>query len=259
MKQIFILITFSLFISAVYAQKKMMLDAYLKVNSESMLAKAKGISVLLKYEFGPYKIASAKGGMIKSKSNAKFFSAVESTSAKQKYSFVFLAHETDTVAVNVSIQNDMKEVRQNVISISKNRVAYEREIDPSAMESTQNTVASITLPGDTTSWVLIYYTRFNSDSSWKTKKQGSLTDGTTMIELREVRKWEDGSSPKMYTTTGFEFYLDGSAAGAVQNPLDTFQKKYVWLRNNLDEKMKTLLAAASAVLLNFSEYQLETQ
>lgn len=259
MKYFILLVLISMLSTVSQAQKKMMLDEYLKLYSEPMLAKPKGISVLLKYEFGPYKIASAKGGMIKSTSNSKFFSAVETTNAKQKYSFVFLAHETDTVAVNVSIKNDMKEIRQRYISISKNRVAYEREIDPSAMESTQNTVASITLPGDTASWVLIYYTRFNSDSSWKTKKQGSLTDGTTLIELREVRKWEDGSSPKMYTTTGFEFYIDGSAAGAVQCPLDTFQKKYVWLRDNLDEKMKTLLAAASAVLLNFSDYQLETQ
>lgn len=47
-------------------------------------------------------------------------------------------------------------------------------------------------------------------------------------------------------------YEDGIAVGVVQNPMDTFLKKFVWLKKDLDEYMKLILAAASSVLFSFT-------
>jgi hypothetical protein len=53
----------------------------------------------------------------------------------------------------------------------------------------------------------------------------------------------------MKVICGYEFILDGRAIAAVQSSIDTFQKKYVWLRDDLDDTMKSFLAAAAASLM----------
>ncbi|GEM_PF-2975511 len=48
---------------------------------------------------------------------------------------------------------------------------------------------------------------------------------------------------------GYEFSMNGQALGAVQASMDSFQKKLVWLRNDMDGQLKLVLAAASAAMM----------
>jgi len=50
----------------------------------------------------------------------------------------------------------------------------------------------------------------------------------------------------MKSICGYEFYLDDNEHAAAQSSIDTFQKKYVWFSQNLEEPFKLVLAAASA-------------
>ena len=79
-----------------------------------------------------------------------------------------------------------------------------------------------------------------------------VTDGNRRFDIKKVTVWDNGKSPTLYSVVGFEFYADGIVVAALQNPMDTFQKKFVWLTNDLDEYMKLILATASSVLFGFT-------
>jgi len=48
---------------------------------------------------------------------------------------------------------------------------------------------------------------------------------------------------------GYGFFIDNKEIAAVQSNFDLTPKKFVWLHQNLNENMKSILAAASAALM----------
>ena len=233
------------------AQKTMMLNESLKTNSEQLSVKMRGGS-LIKYDFGVYKTISAKAGLTSTKSKSKFFSSVERSESKQKSSVVITGNETDTATINISLNIQSEEVRQMVLSFSKDRVAWEREEDASKIKQTRNLVALITTNRDTVTWNFIYVSRESTEITDQDESFAFVTDGNKRFDIKKVTVWDNGKSPALYSVVGFEFYADGVVVAAVQNPMDTFQKKFVWLTNDLDEYMKLILATASSVLFSFT-------
>src|SRR6187402_129137 len=99
------------------AQKMMMLNEDLKVNSEPLPVKSRGGS-MLKFDFGIYKTVSAKAGWTSTTSKSKLFSSVERSESKQKSSVIITGNGPDTATINISLNIQSEEVRQMVISIS---------------------------------------------------------------------------------------------------------------------------------------------
>jgi hypothetical protein len=230
------------------SQKVMKLNDSLKTNSEPLSVKTRGGS-MMKFDFGVYKTVSAKSGWTTTKSKSKLFSSVERSESRQKSSVVITGNEPDTATINISLNIQSEEVRQMVLSFSKDRVAWERDEDPSKIKQTKNLVALITTNRDTAVWNFIYV-------SWESANGNEtlafVTDGNKRFDIKKVTVWDNGKSPALYSVVGFEFYADSVAVAAVQNPMDTFQKKFVWLKNDLDEYMKLILATASSVLFSFT-------
>jgi len=233
------------------AQKMMMLNENLKANSEPLSVKMRGGS-MMKFDFGVYKTISAKAGLTRTSSSSKFFSSVEKSESKQKSSVVMTGNETDTATINISLNVQSEEVRQMVLSISKGRVAWEREEDPSKIKQTRNVVGLITTNRDTVTWNFIYVSRESTESTDQNESFAFITDGNKRFDIKKVTVWDNGKSPTLYSVVGFEFYADGVVVAAVQNPMDTFQKKFVWLKNDLDEYLKLILATASSILFSFT-------
>jgi hypothetical protein len=233
------------------AQKMMMLNENLKANSEPLSVKMRGGS-MMKFDFGIYKTVSAKAGWTTTTSKSKLFSSVERSESKQKSSVVMTGKETDTATINISLNIQSEEVRQMVLSLSKGRVAWEREEDPSKIKQTRNVVALITSNRDTSTWNFIYVSRESTESTDQNESFAFVTDGNKRFDIKKITVWDNGKSPTLYSVVGFEFYADDVAVAAVQNPMDTFQKKFVWLKNDLDEYLKLILATASSILFSFT-------
>ena len=233
------------------AQKMMMLNENLKANSEPLPVKTRGGS-MMKFDFGIYKTVSAKAGWTTTTSKSKLFSSVEKSESKQKSSVVITGNEQDTATTNISLNIQSEEVRQMVLSFSKDRVAWEREEDPSKIKQTRNLVALITTNRDTVTWNFIYVFRESTEGTDQNESFAFVTDGNKRVDIKKITVWDNGKSPTLYSVVGFEFYADGVAVAAVQNPMDTFQKKFVWLKNDMDEYMKLILATASSVLFSFT-------
>jgi len=251
MKRGMLLFSFSIFLFFVSAQKIMLLNDSLKANSEALSVKMRGGSNM-KYDFGDFKTLTSKAGWVKTKTKSKFFSGKEEAESKQNSSIEIVANEKDTATINVAINIKEESVRNRVISFSKDRVAWEREEDPSKLKQERNLVADITTSMDTNTWNFVYIDEFDIEKApGKLKANGFISDGTRNIEIKSVKKWDNGKSPTFYSKVGFEFFLDGAVVGAVQNPMDTFQKKFVWLKNDLDDYMKLVLASSAVLLLTF--------
>jgi hypothetical protein len=251
MKQVTFLIIATAFLLQTSAQKTMMLDEGLKTNSQPAQVKTRG-GMMMKFDFGEYKTISSKGGIMHTKSSSKLFSSIEKSESKSKASIVLENSTADTATINISVNETSEEVRENVIAISKGRVALEREDDPSKFKMTSNLVAVITTSGDTTTWNFAYVTLVNTDNPNENRSGGMISDGEKKIEIKNITVWDNGKSPTFYSVVGYEFYVDGVAVAAMQHPKDTFQKKLVWMKNGLDEKMKLIVASAMAVLFSFT-------
>ncbi len=248
---IFLLISFVLFEHS-SAQKMMNLERDLKANSEAILVKTKGNAAfgsLFKYEFGPYKVISAKAGWVSSNLKSKFFSKIEKVESKQKANIIMVCNEKDTIEVNIVIDVASEGVRETYLEFGKGEMTIKPDDDLSKFKSTRSLLASIAQIGDSSAWSLALISQVNEGGSKSVNKYRFLTDKISTIEIGEIDKWEDGKSQFGYPI-GFEFYLNGKAIAAVQSPLDSFKKNIVWIQNGLDEKMKNVLAAASVVLLN---------
>jgi hypothetical protein len=217
------------------AQKIMKLDSQLTANSQPMEAKRKGVSTIGKYQFGPYKIVSGKAGWTTSKSKSRLFSPETNTESKKKSTFVFVSDDKDTVYVNTTTNTSVNETSFGNWS--------------NVNQSNENYIVLISPSNDTTEWEMIVVFKSGSEVEGDYKSDGILSDGTTNIEIRAVKQWEDGETATFNLILGYEFYLENQAVAALQASIDTFKKKYVWLDKNLSEHMKLVLASASASLL----------
>src|SRR4030095_5669428 len=193
---VFVLTVFS---PAALAQKMMMLNENLKANNQALPVKIRGGS-LMKYDFGVYKTISAKAGWSSSKSNTKIFSGNEVTESKQKSNIEITANEKDTVTINIALNIKSVAVSDRVISFSKDRVAWEREEDPSKYTEVRNLFAVITTSLDTTTWNYVQVDMKNSENSQENINSAFLTDGNKRIDIKRVSKWDNGKSPTLYFT-----------------------------------------------------------
>lgn len=225
-----------------YGQKIMKLNNDLKSNSQPLEAKRKGMSSVGKYEFGPYRIVSGKGGWSTTTSNKKMFSFKTNSESKSKSSFVFTINNKDTIDVRTATNTKFSETEVGDFGFLN--------------KSTDNYSVIISPANDTTVWKMVLVFNTGEDVKSNFNASGVLTNGKINIQIREVRVWEDGKTPLMNAICGYEFYLDNNPIAAVQSSVDTFQKKFVWLNQNLDEPIKTVLAAASAALMVHTDSQL---
>ena len=217
----------------------MKLDDDLKANSEQMEAKLKGMSRVGKYEFGPYKIVSGKAGWgttkwSENKSNSETYSE-----SKSKLSFVFTVNGKDTILVNTTTNKKFNESESK--SLLGDMTTLNKSID--------NYIALISPSYDTTGWEMILVSSTGAEVEGKFRAEGVLTNGVTNIQIREIKQWEDGKNTTFKMICGYGFFRDNTEIAAVQSNFDLSPKKFVWLRQNLDEQMKSILAAASAALM----------
>ena len=227
---------------------KIKLDDSLRLGSEQWELKTKGgFSSIIKFRFGDYSIVSGKQVSKRPGMRASFSMWMKLSESKEKYSFVFTSAKGDTSHVNVVTNSIIEIVDYNNIpfaSVGKANMAM-------IVGSRSNYFASIQNNTDTTVWTLIMVQKGGQtiDPSQAFAFEGGLTDGTIKYDLRPVNEWEAGKAPGMsFGLPGYEFLLEGRAVAAVQAPLNTLYKKYVWMDKSLDTSTRFLLATAIAAI-----------
>ena len=230
------------------AQKFIKIDELLKLNSQQMIVKRKGVSSVGKYEFGPYKVISGKGGWEKTTQKSPLFSDNTSMESSSKKSFVFVNDMADTCIANIRVAENIEIdegswffrtfTNWSVTEVQKAEGVFETVFSFSA---------------DTTLWslVVIYPTAVEVDgtiqSDDQTEFRGILTDNHTFIEITVTTENEEGKSSLLSPVLGYEFWQGTRSLAAVQAmPLN---KWYVWIRDDLDPELKFVLASAATAML----------
>jgi hypothetical protein len=228
----------SMIATCVVAQKEMQLDEDFVKNSTPMIAKPKGIGSVTKYQFGPYRIASGKEGITTTTSKSGILSANSKSKSKRKLSFVFVKDEKDSVVVNVSVDTDISELNATM-AIGFSMVNSAKE----------NYMAIFTMPSDTTTWRMMIGSLTGTGVKDGDHFKGVLTDGNSTIEIRDVDQWNTGKKASFGVAIGHTFHMQDKSIAAVQASPDTFVKKTVWIRHDVDSRLQLILAAASAALM----------
>ncbi len=223
---------------AIYGQKIMKLDDELKANSTPMEARMKGISTIGKYQFGPYRIVSGKTGTGTTTPGKKDYASETISESGINSTFVFTVNDKDTILVKTMINANYSENER--AGFIGNATTLNGSLD--------NYTALISPGNDTSFWKMILVSGAGMEILGDIKAEGILTNGLTNIQIREVKQWEDGKKTPWMMTCGYVFSIDDKAIAAVQK-FDDVTRKYVWLHNNLDERMKSVIAAASASIL----------
>ena len=230
------------------AQKLIRIDESLKLNSQQMRAKRKGISSVGKYEFGIYTVISGKGGWETTSQKSPLFSDNSTIKSSTNKSFIFVSTEADTSIANISVAEN--------VTIDGGSW-FIRTFTPWSDAEVKNGEgifeSSFTFSSDTVLWNLlaIYPVSAEVDGIFQTDDhtffRGILTDNNTLIEITEINEDEQGKNSKLNPVLGYEFWLDSKSLAAVQ--LMPANRWYVWIRDDLDSDLKFLLASASTAML----------
>jgi hypothetical protein len=230
------------------AQKLIRIDENLKLNSPQLRAKSKGISSIGKYEFGPYRVISGKGGWEKTSHGSPLFSDNSYIKSSSKKSFVFVSDEADTSIVNISVAEN--------VAIDGGSW-FIRTFTPWSDAEVKNGEgifeSTFSFSSDTVLWNLlaIYPVAAEVDGIYQTDDhtffRGILTDDNTLIEIAEINVNEQGENSFLYPVLGYEFWLGSRSLAAVQ--VLPANRWYVWIRDDLDSDLKFLLASAATAML----------
>jgi len=254
MKPIFNMVLLSIciqlaFTHAASAQKMIKIDEQLKENSQSMIVKRKGISVIGKYEFGPYKVISGKSGWEKVSTRSPLFGDHTSINSSSKMSFVFVNNTADTCIANIRLVENIETDDGNWFS---RKFLNWSDSEVKKGEGVFETV--FTFSADTIPWRLtvVYPVSIEVQDGYIkrdtiTNFRGMLTDTKTFIEIKKVTVREDGKSPLFSPVLGYEFWQDSKSLAAVQ--VIPGNRMYVWIRDDLDPTLKFILANAAVALL----------
>jgi hypothetical protein len=220
----------------VSGQKIIKMDPDLKANSSAMEAKRKAITTFPKYQFGPYAVVSAKAGWTFTKGSSKSLFIFEDANleSKTKSSFVLVGNGKDTVKVN----------SVNKVLTSESSVGN----FTTSNQINSNYIADILVTADSSEWQLKLYTQMGEQVGGSFNMEGVLTNGETTIQIRSVKEWDTGKSDLFKLILGYELVLDNQSLAAVQAPQMT-TKRFVYIRESLDEHLKLVLATASAILM----------
>lgn len=230
------------------AQKLIKIDEALKLNSQAMKAKRKGVSSVGKYEFGSYKVISGKGGWEKSSSKSPMFSDNSSSKSSTKKSFVFVNDKADTATANISVAENV-EIDGGSWLLRTFTPWSDAEVEVGEGVFT----CDFSFSFDTAQWSMmaIYPVAAEVDGIFQTDDQtffrGILTNNQIVIDITEVTVNEEGKSSLLNPVLGYEFWKDSRSVAAVQ--VLPGNRYYVWIREGLDPELTFMLASAATAML----------
>ena len=232
----------------IHAQKDIIINDSLAVNSEKLKVKmgSQGLGKIWKFQFGNYAVISSKAGWTTTSTKGNIFNTKTESKSTKKFSFLMTNKINDTAKVNAA--NNIETQSLHELEFFSNAFW---ESDELLLQETQNFSAYITINGDTSEiWVLFMNTI--SGSNTQGMHDALLTNGERKIFVTPVSSNKNGGDTRSMPALGYEFIENGQSISAFQyygGGMMGLNKNIVWIHNSLDEKVKLVLAAASTAIL----------
>lgn len=242
------LVYFLLFTAHSYGQQKnICISEELSNNSDKLKVKlgTKWPNRIWNFEFGNYKVVESKTGWVTETAGSNLLGTKSETETKYKFAFRLINKEADTAIVKANNNSSIQEVHS--IELFKDFYIGDDQI----VNQTEFFISSINLSNDKEDpWALLMSQFYNKNQHYE--KIAFLQNNERNIAIAEVSSRECSDDKQRFPALGFEFIENEQAIGAVQYVgRGTFgtNKNIVWLKSDLDQKSKLILAAAMAALM----------
>ncbi len=229
------------------AQKEIVLSDDLVTDSEKLKVKmgTQWMGKIWKFKFGEYSVGQSKNGWQNVSSNSNFFGTTSNVKSTQKFSFEL--ESGSSIKAIVDAATDIKIDTEAAVDILPFFSVGE---DKLLLESV-NFSATINIDSDTSdTWILLM--RDVQGYEAQDQHQAYLSNGEKTIHLIPVNSNKKGEDKRSIPALGYELIEAGKALAAVQyygGGMFGNNKNMVWIHNDLDEKMKLILAAAMTAVL----------
>ena len=226
-------------------EKELVVDPDLAQKGEKYQVKYKAYRVgkVPKYRFGPFKVVSGKTGWIQTSRLSRIWSREVKLLTENKAHFSLVNNQGDTASVNTFFYITTH-YEESIPIFSTEYLNI--EIGDEFYEEEALFTASIMLNSDKSEWLLQVNAVENESNYVETRSM--LTNGERKIILKHIHTdFKKGlfSAPAL----SYEFWEVGEALGAVKYFPGRIGYYAVWLKKEMQEVDKILLAAAATAIL----------
>ncbi len=231
------------------AQKSIIISDNLIANAEKLPVKM-GNSwpwKIARFSFGDYTVVSSRVGWGNGSSKSNFFGTKAQSKSSQKFSFVLANKTNDSARVNAV---------NNIIT----QEVYPLELFPnvffesySVLKDSNNFSALITLNEDTSDIWTMFIVDVKGENV-ENKYEAFLNNRERTIFLSYTSADKNNREKRMLSARGYEFIENELSLCAVEyfgGGMLGVGKKTVWIRKELDPKIKLILAAAMTTIMQF--------
>ena len=230
------------------AQKKgIVISESLVANSEALKVKlgTQWMGKIWNIKFGDYAVTESKMGWTKTSSKSNLFNTKSESKTTQKFSFTLNEKTGGFAQVNAANNIKIKVLQET--ELFSNFIIGEDEL----LLDSSNFTALININQDTTeTWIL--YMNVITGSTVDDGGTAFLTNGERKIFIISTNSNRNGTDSRTFPALGYEFVENEKAVCALQyfgGGVFGMNKNIVWIQNNLDPKMKLILAAAITSVL----------
>jgi len=243
-----ILVFSFLMLSAVItaAQKNIIISENLSANSEMLNVKmgVQKFGKIWNFRFGEYAVVKSKMGWTTTKSKGNFWGNKSESVTSEKFSFVLCNQKSDSAIVNAANKIEAKSL--NEIELLPNFFWGSNEL----VKGESIFSAQIVFNRDSSDiWAV--FIKETAGSQTGSGFLAFLTNGTRDIKIFPASS-NNETEKRTFPARGYEFIENGQSLSALQylgSGALGMNKNIIWLNTNLDDRMKLILAAAMAAIL----------
>ena len=236
-------------------RKNIIVSDDLSANSEILKVKmgAAWYGKIMKFDFGDYKIEKSKMGWTSTNQKSNLFNTKTESKSKNKFTFHLSNKTSDTAIVNAMTNILTKEIHS--FELFPNFYLGSDEL----LSESHFFSSFITLSSNKEEvWELLIENTYGSEVHYK--YEAFLKNDERIINIIPISSNRDGNDKRKFPALGYEFIENERSLCAVQyfgGGAFGLNKNIVWLKSDLESKMKLILAAAMTSLMEFKLQEVE--
>ena len=232
-------------------QKNIIISDELVANAEMLKVKigTAWMGKIYKFKFGDYAVVKSKMGWTVTSGSSNLLNTKTESKTENKFSFILSNNTSDSAIVNALSNVLVKELHALNLFSSEH---YEFYVGSDDLLMDAHIFSSFITTSSNKSEIWALRLEQTEGSEVDSKHEGVIGNGERIINIIPVSSNKYGNDSRMIPALGYEFIENNESLSAVQyyggGALGT-NKNIVWIKSDLEPRMKLILAAAMTSLM----------
>ena len=232
-------------------QKNIVINEELAANAEMLKVKmgTAWMGKIYKFKFGDYNVVKSKMGWTVTTSSSNLLNTKTESKTENKFSFILSNNTSDSAIVNSLSDVIVKELHALNLFTSEH---YEFYIGSEELLMNAQIFSSFITTSSNRNEIWVLRIEQTEGSEADNKYEGVIGNGVRIINIIPVSSNQYGNDSRIFPALGYEFKENNESLCAVQyyggGALGS-NKNIVWIKSELDPRMKLILAAAMTSLM----------